>query len=118
MAVSVNGNKKIATLQKEFNEQFPYLKIVIYKGSTPVSGAKTLAQVRTKTGGGNISINGNKKIASLENEFKTDFGLKVQVAYTTKKSVTIVTSYSDHNTLAHWNKYIGSCGDCKKGVWK
>ena len=28
--LSVNGNKKIATLQKEFNKSFPYLRLGLY----------------------------------------------------------------------------------------
>ena len=28
--ISVSGNKKIGTLRKEFNEQFPYLRLGIY----------------------------------------------------------------------------------------
>jgi hypothetical protein len=114
--ISVNGNKKIATIQKEFNEQFPYLKIRIYKGSSVVSGSLTLAQARTKTGGGNISINGNKKIGSLEKEFMTNFGLRVQVCWTLKSGRTVESCCTDDYTLSRINN---SCKtDSKKGVWR
>ena len=74
--ISVNGNKKIDTLRKEFNKQFPYLRLGLYysymrneKTKTPLSGDKTLASVRRADSGGDISIAGNKKIKTLEQEF-------------------------------------------------
>lgn len=124
MAISVNGNKKIATLQKEFNEQFPYLRLSIYysymrneKTKTPLSGDKTLASIRRGNGSGKISIAGNKKISSLEKEFDTEFGLYAQVCYTEKDGSRYYTSGSDDaKTLSTFN---GECmkKKCKKGVW-
>ena len=87
--LSVTGNKKIGTLMKEFNKQFPYLRLkicysyarqAVAKGES-ISGIdpdKTLASVRRADSGGDISISGNKKIKSLEKEFDTVFGLYVQ----------------------------------------
>lgn len=123
--VSVTGNKKIATLQKEFNEQFPYLRLSIYysymrneKTKTPLSGDKTLASVRRGNGTGKISINGNKKISSLEKEFDTEFGLYAQVCYTTKDGSRYYTSGSDDaKTLSAFNAECQK-NKCKKGVWK
>jgi len=123
--VSVTGNKKIATLQKEFNEQFPYLRLSIYysymrneKTKTPLSGDKTLASVRRGNGTGKISINGNKKISSLEKEFDTEFGLYAQVCYTTKDGSRYYTSGSDDaKTLSAFNAECQK-NKCKKGVWR
>ena len=123
--VSVTGNKKIATLQKEFNEQFPYLRLSIYysymrneKTKTPLSGDKTLASVRRGNGTGKISINGNKKISSLEKEFDTEFGLYAQVCYTEKDGSRYYTSGSDDaKTLSAFNAECQK-NKCKKGVWK
>ena len=61
--ISVSGNKKIATLQKEFNKKFPYIRLGIYysyarqqvaKGETitQIDGDKTLASVRRADSGG------------------------------------------------------------------
>ena len=123
--VSVTGNKKIATLQKEFNEQFPYLRLSIYysymrneKTKTPLSGDKTLASVRRGNGTGKISINGNKKISSLEKEFDTEFGLYAQVCYTEKDGSRYYTSGSDDaKTLSAFNAECQK-NKCKKGVWR
>ena len=63
--ISVTGNKKIDTLRKEFNKQFPYLRLGLYYSymrnestKTPLSGDKTLASVRRADSGGDISIAG------------------------------------------------------------
>lgn len=75
--ITVSGNKKIATLQKEFNKKFPYIRLGIFysyarnavkKGETitNIDGDKTLASVRRADSGGSISISGNKKVKSVE----------------------------------------------------
>ena len=127
--ISVTGNKKIGTLQKEFNKKFPYLRLkicysyarqAVAKGET-ISGIdpdKTLASVRRADSGGDISISGNKKIKSLEKEFDTVFGLYAQVCYTSKEGSRYYTSGSnDEKTLASFNAECEKNG-CKKGVWK
>lgn len=127
--ISVNGNKKIGTLMKEFNKQFPYIRLGIFysyarqevaKGGTiyNIDADKTLASVRRADTGGDISISGNKKIKTLEKEFDTVFGLYAQVCYTTKDGHRYYTSGStDEMTLAAFNKKCEADG-CKKGVWK
>ena len=127
--LSVTGNKKIGTLQKEFNKKFPYLRLkicysyarqAVAKGET-ISGIdpdKTLASVRRADSGGDISISGNKKIKSLEKEFDTVFGLYAQVCYTSKEGSRYYTSGSnDEKILASFNAECEKNG-CKKGVWK
>lgn len=125
--ISVSGNKKIATLQKEFNKKFPYIRLGIYysyarqqvaKGETitQIDGDKTLASVRRADSGGDISISGNKKIKSLEKEFDTVFGLYAQICYTTAEGKRYYTSKSDDDmTLAAFNAKCEKNG-CKKDV--
>lgn len=123
--ISVSGNKKIDTLRKEFNKQFPYLRLGLYysymrneSSKTPLSGDKTLASVRRADSGGDISIAGNKKIKTLEKEFDTVFGLYAQVCYTDADGSRYYTgSSSDEKTLASFNEECEKNG-CKKGVWK
>lgn len=127
--ISVNGNKKIDTLMKEFNKKFPYLRLGIFysyarnqvaKGEriTQIDGSKTLASVRRADSGGDISISGNKKIKSLEKEFDTVFGLYCQVCYTEADGHRYYTSGStDEMTLSAFNKKCEANG-CKKGEWK
>ena len=125
--ISVNGNKKIGTLQKEFNKKFPYLRLGIYysyarqqvaKGEsiTPIPADKTLASVRRADSGGDISISGNKKVRSLESEFDKVFGLYAQICYTTGEGNRYYTSGStDDMTLSALNEY-GAKNGWKKGV--
>ena len=123
--ISVTGNKKIDTLRKEFNKQFPYLRLGLYysymrneSSKTPLSGDKTLASVRRADSGGDISIAGNKKIKTLEKEFDTIFGLYAQVCYTDADGRRYYTgSSNDEKTLASFNEECEKNG-CKKGVWK
>jgi len=127
--ISVTGNKKIGTLMKDFNKQFPYIRLGIFysyarqsvaKGEaiTNIDVEKTLASVRRADSGGDISISGNKKIKTLEQEFDKVFGLYVQVCYTTKDGHRYYTSgSSDEMTLAAFNKKCEADG-CQKGVWK
>ena len=123
--ISVTGNKKIDTLRKEFNNQFPYLRLSLYYSymrnestKTPLSGDKTLASVRRADSGGDISIAGNKKIKTLEKEFDTVFGLYAQVCYTTGEGKRYYTSGSDDDkTLAAFNAECEKDG-CKKGEYK
>ena len=123
--ISVTGNKKIDTLRKEFNKQFPYLRLGLYYSymrnestKTPLSGDKTLASVRRAASGGDISIAGNKKIKTLEKEFDTVFGLYAQVCYTTSEGKRYYTSGSDDDkTLAAFNAECEKDG-CKKGEYK
>lgn len=127
--ISVSGNKKIATLMKEFNKKFPYLRIGIFysyareqvaKGEkiTQIDGDKTIASVRRADSGGEISISGNKKINTIEKEFDTVFGLYAQVCFTEGDGKRYYTgkSYDDY-TLAAFNSKCEKDG-CKKGEWK
>lgn len=127
--LSVTGNKKIGTLQKEFNKKFPYLRLGIFysyareqvkKGET-ITGIpedKTLASVRRADSGGTVSISGNKRIKSIENEMDKAFGLYCQICYTTKEGNRYYTSGADdEKTLASFNAECEKRG-CKKGIYR
>lgn len=125
--LSVSGNKKIETLQKEFNKKFPFLRLGIYysyareqvkKGETitQIPGDKTLASVRRADSGGTVSISGNKKIKSIETEMDKAFGLYCQICYTSKEGNRYYTSGSDdEKTLSSFNAECEKNG-CKKGI--
>lgn len=127
--ITVSGNKKIATLQKEFNKKFPYLRLGIFysyarnavkKGEsiTNIDGDKTLASVRRADSGGSISISGNKKVKSVEKEFDTVFGLYCQICYTNAEGKRYYTSgASDEMTLSALNAY-GEKNGWKKGIYR
>ena len=123
--ISVTGNKKIGTLQKEFNEKFPYLRLGIFplsekrkKTKTPFSSDLTIATVRKGKSSGDITITGNKLVKTLEHEFEEDFGIYAQVCYTEKDgSRYYTTGTADGLTLTACNKACEAKG-CKKNVKK
>lgn len=123
--ISVSGNKKIGTLQKEFNKKFPYLQLCLFysymrneSAKTQLPEDKTLASVRRADSGGDISISGNKKIKSLEKEFDTIFGLYAQVCYYNSDGMGIYTSGSqDEKTLSAFNAECEARG-CVKGKYR
>ena len=127
--LSVTGNKKIGTLQKEFNKRFPYLQLGLFysysrqqvkKGESisQIPEDKTLASVRRADSGGDISISGNKKIKTLEKEFDTVFGLYCQVCYYDKEGRGYYTSgANDEKTLSAFNAECEKNG-CKKGKYR
>lgn len=123
--ISVSGNKKIGTLQKEFNKKFPYLQLCLFYSymrnevsKSQLSEDKTLASVRRADSGGDISISGNKKIKSLEKEFDTVFGLYAQVCYYTADGHGYYTSgSSDEKTLSAFNAECEKRG-CLKGKYR
>ena len=126
--ISVTGNKKIGTLQKEFNKKFPYLQLCIFfsyarqqvaKGETisQISADRTLASVRRADSGGDISISGNKKVKSLESEFDKVFGLYAQVCYFKDGHGYYTSGSLDAMTLSALNAY-GEKNGWKKGVYR
>lgn len=127
--ITTTGNKKVKTLQKEFNTKFPFLRLGIFpmsakaivkKGGTitGVDSEKTLSEVRSKVGNGEISIHGRTIVGNLEKQFEEVFGLYVQICYTNKEGNRYYTSGSDDKkSLSALNKEKEAEG-CKKGVWK
>jgi hypothetical protein len=127
--VSTNGRKKVETLMKEFNANFPYLRLmicppemkaIVAKGGTinGVDKSKTLSNVRTKKGDGEISFSGRKNVGTIERDFDKNFGLYVQICYTAKDGSRYYTTGSgDKKSLTELNREKEADG-CKKDVWK
>lgn len=127
--ITSTGSKKVGTLMKEFNKNYPYLRLKICdfsqkakvdKGET-ITGVdinKTLSEVRTKKGTGQITITGNKYVGTVEKEFETIFGLYVQICYTEKEGKRYYTTGSDDKkSLSTLNKEKENLG-CKNGEWE
>lgn len=127
--VSTNGRKKLRTLMKEFNDNFPFLRLSIHSSEMAKKASKgetiynldverTLSEVREKKGSGEISFTGSKKVKTIEREFDQIFGLYVQICFTTKDGNRYYTTSSDDSkSLSKLNREKEAAG-CKKGVWK
>ena len=126
--VTTTGSKKIKTLYKEFNDNFPYLRLwlisksvhenALLKGlSIPgIDKNKTLSEVREIQGAGKISFSGRKKVETIEKEFMKIFGLYVQIIYTSSEGKLYYTSKSDDKkTLTVLNREKEAAG-CEKGM--
>ncbi len=126
--VTTTGSKLVATLMKEFNANYPYLRLkicppeakdMVAKGETitGVDNSKTLSQVRTKKGTGEISFTGSKYVGRIEREFEDIFGLYVQICYTTEEGKRYYTTGSDDKkSLTELNREKAAAG-CQKDQW-
>ena len=87
--MTITDNKTIKDIQAEFNNKFPYLKIEFYahehgerEGSPntdKLGDTLTIGDARTKMNEGDLSINANQKVSTLEQNFHDAYGLNVQV---------------------------------------
>lgn len=112
MILDITQNKAISDVQKDFNREYPFLKIDFYKKSDPASGGATRNHLKNTlpikaaglTSQGHIEISDAMTVAQLEMIFREQFGLPVQVS---RKSGTIwlETTISDNWTLKQQNDH-------------
>ncbi len=122
--ISLSGNKKIKTLQKEFTKKFPHIRLSLYplsekrkKTQTPHSSELKISEVRTKNNPGKVSLHGRTLVGTIEKNFDKLFGIYAQVSYTGSDGGRYYTLESwDKDSLTHINKF-GKSEGWKKGVW-
>ena len=72
-AISMNGRKKIETIQKEFTNKFPYLTLLFLdEKRKAIDISKSLSEVR-QVKGDDISIVASLKVNTLEKRFQENF---------------------------------------------
>lgn len=115
--LTITGQMKVATLQKNFLEEFG-LTLRVYDGRKFAESDKTLAQVRKKKGSGrDLSVAKNMKVGNLEDKFEEEFGLNVQVAgsqndYLCDNNVTLAGAYQkDQKKLSRKEKKANKISD-------
>jgi uncharacterized protein (TIGR02145 family) len=114
--LSMNGRKKIETLQKEFTQKFPYLTLVFLdKERRAIDISKSLSEVR-QAKGADVSIIASLKVNTLEKRFLENFGLVVEVAYQ-KSDKVVYTKDSVDKTLNELNKWCQE-NDCQPFEFK
>ena len=120
--ISVTGNKKLKTLYKEFNKNFPYIWLRVHPLSEKVKSTqrphdpeKRISEVRTKTSPGDISIHGRTHAGNLEENFEKIFGLYSQVCYNTGSGYYYTTGAKDKMSLSQLSKHGEKEGWKKKG---
>jgi hypothetical protein len=102
--ISMNGRKKIQSIQKEFTEKFSHLTLLFLDElNNEIDSTKSLSDVRKKKGE-DLSIIASLKISTLEKRFLTNFGIRVQVAFK-KDNQYIHTDQKDDRTLNELNQW-------------
>lgn len=125
--ITVTGQKKIATLQKEFTEKFPYLGIRLFseeewqkslrgENIKALPSDQTIAKVRTKQHPEPISIHGRTLVATLEQQFRERYGLNCQVILHKKgaKTKSYTSGDMDQLALTELNRRLESSGEFQK----
>ena len=113
MKIIINDRRKISSLQKEFNEVFPFLKLEFFSKShlpgeaTPKKQlkdpAKSLGDCRTIHNKGVLVITPQMTVSELEEKFRNIFGLAVQIFRSSGK-VWLETTVTDGWSLEEQNK--------------
>ena len=123
--ITLTGNKKLKTLNTEFQESFPYLMLAFFtkeeweKAKDPGSEIVSLdvnlrvADLRTTRpeDGDELSINGNTIVRNLETNFFKVFGLYVQVCCRDAEGNGYFSvGEEDAMSLAEYNRYVAKRG--------
>lgn len=113
MKISINDRRKIFAIQKDFNEMFPYLRIEFFAKPHEPAGApakkmmkqpsKTLGECRTIHNSGTLTIIPGMTVADLEQNFRSVYGLSVQIFRQSGKA-WLETTITDGWTLEEQNK--------------
>ncbi len=113
MEIVINDSKTVSELQKQFNKEFPYLKIEFFdtpynsEQSAPKSKMyphdRKLSLCRKKHNDGKVEVHKNVTVAHFERELWDSYGLSVQV-FRKSGNLWIETSLTDSWTLDRQNK--------------
>lgn len=124
--ITVNGNKVMRTLQKEFSKKFTYLTLCFIVDadrtkSCNVRGidtSKRLSEVRKKVSTEEISIHGRVKVGNIEKYFWEQLGIACQVGicnYNGHKHYFPLGSFNDLS-LTQANEQAKSWGCTEVGA--
>lgn len=111
--MTIDGKQTIATLQKEFNKSFPYLKIEFFrepcikgKGNSKdkmITTNEVISRLQTKKKFGKISFTNQTMVRELEENFLNKFGICMQVFRKSGK-IWLETTSTDDWTLEQQNE--------------
>ena len=122
--ISVNGNKIMQTVQKEFSKKFEYLtlcfivdedrgKMVNVRG---INTSKRISEVRKKVSTKEISIHGRTKVQNIEEYFWKELGIACQIGvcgYNGHANYFFISDWFNGKSLTAANDYAKEAG-CKK----
>jgi hypothetical protein len=109
MILHILQNRTLKEAQDEFNSAYPFLRIEFYRNTEPGFARRHLknSMLLTAAGlkqNGDIEINDLMTVGQLENIFREQFGLQVQVS---RRSGTLwlETTMTDNWTLKQQNDH-------------
>lgn len=122
--ITVNGNKIIQTVQKEFSKKFEYLtlcfivdedrgKFVNVRG---INTARRISEVRKKISTKEISIHGRTKVQNIEDYFWKELGIACQIGvcnYNGHANYFPIGDFFNGGSLTSANEWAKNAG-CKK----
>ena len=110
--MNITDNRTLREIQKEFREKYPFLKIEFYEGkhesgkpshvNKQLDSTITIEAARKVHTEGDLNIQGNMKVSTLEDRFWNDYGLNVQV-FRRSGNLWLQTTTTDHWTLSEQN---------------
>jgi hypothetical protein len=91
MKIVINKNSTVAMVQQQFNEQYPFLKVVFLKN---IGGFTHRASIR---------IDAKRTVSEIEKDFKQEAGVSVKI-FRRSGNVLVETSLTSDWTLESQNK--------------
>ena len=114
MKIEISSTRLISEIQKEFNDQFPFLKIEFFRSSTPrlskwnaanrISPAVEISKCQVQKKEGEIHFVEETKVEDLENLFQQEFNMNVQV-FRRSGNIWLETTMTDKWTLKQQNDH-------------
>jgi hypothetical protein len=113
MLLQIASTRLIGDIQKEFNAMFPFLKLEFYRvdenNAAPVikrflPGKYAVLNARRTRQEGELEVDENMTVGSLEKQFLFSFGLGVQV-HRKSGNVWLETTMTDSWTLQKQNEH-------------
>lgn len=114
MKITLDDNKKLCEIQKEFNKHFPFLKLEFFESKSAMKGIfskknliqdtdKTLKEIAWKNKSGDMNISSSQKVHDVEKQFVEKFGIYIQV-FRKSHNCWLLTNATDNWTLFEQNK--------------
>ena len=116
MQIEINNNRKVFTIQEEFNTMFPNLKITFHEkpskpGGKPsakmVKSSKSLSECRAVHNSGFVTIVPGKTSEELKHVFADTYQLLVEIYKSPESSRGDGIMVNSHGTLEELNRVDG-----------
>jgi len=114
MQLNISEELLLSEIQHEFNRHYPFLKLVffnakrfarkLFTSSQVIPATKKINEIQTGTPAGVITIANEMKVGELEEIFKNQFNLTVQV-FRKSGNLWLETTMTDNWTLLQQNKH-------------